>query len=132
MQLILIGAASSLNVTAVCLGEQLTLICQTTRDRCLAWNIYIPHYDKSYSKLYAYEGARDTSSVVVDAMVILTFDRTSASGVFPLVSQLSISTVATQLNGTMINCTERTLENIILQTTLHIIDTNGKYIIIAT
>ena len=114
---------------AVCLDEQLMLTCQTTMDRRLSWDIYIPHHDRSYSKLYAYEGARDTSSVEVDAMVTLTFDRTSESEVFPLISQLSVNNVTIHLNGTMINCTERTLRNIILQKTIHIIDT-GEYILI--
>ena len=108
-----IGAASSPN--AVCPDEQLILTCHT-QDQLLAWNVYIPHYNRSYGpKLYAYEGARDTFSVEVEAMVTLTFDRISESGVFPLVSQLSINNVATQLNGTMINYTELTLENIILR-----------------
>ena len=111
----------------MCPDEQLILTCHT-QDQLLAWNVYISHYNRSYGpKFYAYEGARDTFSVEVDAMVTLTFDRISESGVFPLVSQLSINNVATQLNGTMINCTELTLENIILQIMLHIIDTNGEY-----
>ena len=53
----------------------------------------------------------------------------SESGVLPLVSQVSINSAASHLNGTMINCTERSLEleNIILWTTVHIIDVvNGK------
>ena len=112
----------------MCPAEQHILICNTTQDQLLEWNVYIPYYNRSYGpKVYAYQGTRDLSSVVVDSMVTLTFDRTSESGVRPFVSQLSINNVATQLNGTMINCTELTLENIILQIMLHIIDTNGEY-----
>ena len=118
-------------VIAVCPAEQHILTCNATQDQLLEWNVYIPYYNMSYGpKLYAYEGARDTSSVEVNPMVTLTFDRTFESGVFPFVSQLSINTVATQLNGTMISCTECTLENIILQAIIHIIDTGeGKHII---
>ena len=86
----------------MCAGKKSALTCQTTMDQHLSWDIYIPHHDRSYSKLYAYEGARDTSSVEVDAMVTLTFDRTSESEVFPLISQLSINNVTTHLNGTLL------------------------------
>ena len=119
------GAAASLRV---CSGEQLILTCQTTQDQLVFWNIYVPYYNRSYSRLHANEGVREVTHEVVDAMVTLTFVRISESGVFPLVSQLSISNAATSLNGTMINCTEYSLRNVILQREIHIISSiNRKY-----
>ena len=112
----------------MCPGEQLTLTCQTAQDQFVAWNIYVPYYNRSYSRLHANEGIREVTNEVVDAMVTLTFMRISEPGVFPLVSQLSINNAATSLNGTMINCTEHSLRNIILQRTIHIINgSNRKY-----
>ena len=94
----------------------------------MIWNINVPYYNKSYNRLHGNEGVREVTHEVVDSLVTLTFERISESGVFPLVSQLTINNAATSLNGTMINCTERTLRNIILQRVIHIIDGhNRKY-----
>ena len=95
----------------------------------MSWNVYFPHFNKSYSKFYAYTGVRDPVSFEIDSMVNLSFDRISESGVLPLISQLSITNVAAHLNGTMINCTEHSLEldsNIILQTVVSIINTRVR------
>ena len=71
------------DMTRVCPGERLTLVCQTDQDldQILSWNVFIPHYNRSYSKLYAYTGVRDPLSVEIDSMVTLSFDRISESGV---------------------------------------------------
>ena len=92
------------------------------------WNVHIPHHNKSYSKFYSYTGLRDPISYEIEPMVTLSFDRISESGVLPLISQLSINNVSVNLNRTRINCTERTLDNILLlsnmQTIIHIINSD--------
>ena len=110
------------NLTKMCPGEQLTLMCQTNMDQILTWDVYFPYYPMFYTKLIANEGVRDMQTVRVDPIVTLTFDRTSESNILPLVSQLSINNITGHLNGTTINCTEHSMGNIILQRKIHIID----------
>ena len=90
------------------------------------WNIYVPYYNRSYPRLHANEGVREVTREVVDSLVTLTYMRISESGVFPLVSQLTINNAATSLSGTIINCTEHTLRNIILQRVIYIIDGRNR------
>ena len=114
------------NVTKVCPGELITLICQTGHDQLLRWNVYVSYYNMTYSKLIANEGVNEMVSMQVDSMITLTFERISESGTLPLVSQLTINNAAGRLNGTMINCTEHSLDNIIQQRVIHTINTEAN------
>ena len=115
----------------MCPKEQLTLECQSSLqdDFILEWNVYVPYRNKTYSKPFSKDGVRDLTTVAIESMVTLSFDRISESGDLPLVSQLSINNVSVNLNGTRINCTERTIDNdnLIIQTVIHIINSDfGK------
>ena len=85
--------------------------------------------NKTYSKIYSYSGVRDPTSIEIEPMVTLTFDRqiNESNGILQLVSQLSINNVAAHLNGTIINCTESALnlENIKSQIIIHIVNTDN-------
>lgn len=107
----------------MCPGKQISLICHTDQDQFLKWNVYVPYYNMSYSKIHAYQGIREVTHTEVDPMVTLTFERISESDTLPLVSQLSINNIAALLNETMITCTEQSLRNIKLRRAIHIIDT---------
>ena len=100
---------SRTSITEKCPGEQLTLICRTNQDQLLTWDVYVPYYSMFYTKIVANEGVRDVQTVQVHPTVTLTFDRTSESNILPLVSQLSINNITRHLNGTTINCTERSV-----------------------
>ena len=106
-------------------------MCQSTHQQAnfLTWNVYIPHYNKTYSKSYSISGVRDPVSYEIEPIITLFLNRISEQEVLPLISQLSINNVSVNLNGTRINCTERSDNKLlsIMQTIIHIINSNfGK------
>ena len=124
--------SGSFNIPLVCPGKQLTLECKSSlQDNfILEWNVYVPYRNKTYSKPFSKDGVRDPTTVEIESMVTLSFDRISELGDLPLVSQLSINNVSVNLNETRINCTEHDDDNnnnIIILTVIHIINSDfGK------
>ena len=130
--MIIVYNSGSFNTPLVCPEEKLTLECQSSlqNDFILGWNVYVPYRNKAYPKLFSKDGVRDNTTVEIESMVTLSFNRISESGDLPLVSQLSINNVSVNLNETRINCTERDDDdnnNNIILIVIHIINSDfGK------
>jgi hypothetical protein len=78
-----------------------------------------------YSKPYSKNGVRDPVEFEIESMVTLSFDRISESGSLPLVSRLSINNVSVNLNETRINCTEPINDIFIIETVIHVINSDS-------
>ena len=108
------------NEVAVCMGENLTLMC-TTSETLLTWHVSIPNRHLVDTR---YIGSSDVGnnqpSVTIDQTRI-QFIRTSVS---PLTSIVPIENLTARFNGTMVECLDS--ERILL-TTIHVIK-NGIYL----
>ena len=100
---------SPLGMVTVCPGGQLLLICERLSGFILYWNVSVPHL----------AGATSHRIIVSSEAVVLSpkfnigvtefnITRTSDS---PLISQLLISNVTTEINGSTIYCSEDDDEN---------------------
>ena len=107
----MIGASvtlSPLGMVSLCPGGQALLTCERTSGSFLYWTVSVPHLDTrerivadqgDFSPNLLFNGLHSTA---------FTITRTSES---PLVSQLLISNVTTEINGSTIYCTEDGNEN---------------------
>lgn len=105
----MILSASSSGVVSICPGKQLSLVCTVNHSRVLQWAIFLPEGNITRSlRNIPYAGSiqslinltlNDTADTVT-----FHFTRTSETGMLPLIAELLIDRVSTNLNGTNILC----------------------------
>ena len=97
-------------IVSVCVGDNVTLMCNTT-GRFLEWSFSpIPENETvpmRYTRALQHSGPnhRQVSEQRIGSITFL-YSRSSAENVLPLTSTLSISPVSEDLNGTVVNCTD--------------------------
>ena len=96
----------------------------------LRWSITIPLVENGFaSVIVSHIQTRMINPIRINPDTSLTISRLSPNGTLPLVSNLSVTNVTTDLNGTMVECFTR-INNISFQkvATIHVISsgTNGK------
>ena len=106
---------------SVCPGNQLELTCSTSESMFLQWNLTIPHYEVTDTRVISASNMVGTVTPLQVPSVAFTFSITSAS---PLTSNLLINSTTGNLNDTKIICTERGSDlDRSSETNLHIINT---------
>ena len=99
-------------IVSVCVGDDVTLMCNTT-GRFLEWSFsLIPENETvsmRYSRALQPSGLNhlQVSEQRIGSTIFL-YSRSSAENVLPLTSALSIGPVSEDLNGTVVNCTDAT------------------------
>ena len=104
-----IGASitlSPLGVVSVCPGGQVLLTCETTSGSFLHWHVSVPHMT-TREIILANQGAFRPIDILLHSA---TFNiiHTSTN---PLTSQMIVSNVTTEVNGSTIYCSEDGNEN---------------------
>ena len=96
---------SPLEMVSVCPGGQVLLTCETMSDPFLYWDVSILHLAMSREIIVSNLGAISTTALQFNGLHLTEFNviRTSGS---PLISQLLISNVTTEINGSTIYCSE--------------------------
>ena len=92
---------------SVCPEGQITFVC-TTNSTVHEWNIFVPSHNYNRSKLVTIHSPFMNESFplgMIDLVAYVT--KTSISDSLPLISTLSLINVTTDLNGTVVQCTER-------------------------
>ena len=103
-------SASSSGVVSVCPGKQLCLVCTANHSDFLKWTIFLPEGNITQSlRSIPYEGPgfiRPLNLTLNDTAdtVAFHFTRTSEKDILPLIAELLIDRVSTNLNGTNILC----------------------------
>ena len=104
-------------IASVCVGDNVTLMCNTT-GRFLEWSILlIPENEAEnetapmlrYTHAFQHSGPNyhQVSEQRIGSITFL-YSRSSAENVLPLISTLSISSASEDLNGTVVNCIDVT------------------------
>ena len=89
-------------MVSVCPGGQVLLTCERLNDSVLYWTVSIPHLDTPREIIVTSQGVLLSSEVRIG---FTEFSVTLTSG-SPLISQLLISNVSTEINGSTIYCSE--------------------------
>jgi hypothetical protein len=109
----------------ICPGEQQTTLMCSTNHIFLEWNVStigqrgirsISYFDQSLAIL----------PIMMDS-TNFTFSRVSSPGALPLVSNMTIMNVTSNLEGTVITCTglnSSSESSVVLMTTIHVYDIN--------
>ena len=121
-------------VAAVCQeGDQLELTC-TSSDAVHRWEFTIFPENITHTTVPIISvGTSGSSPPMTFSGSVITFSRLSGQDVLPLVSRTAVSSVRSDLNGTMVDCFEGISSiNSVSTTTIRIIDPGqfGKKIII--
>ena len=101
---------SPLEMVSVCPGGQVLLTCETMSDPFLYWDVSIPHLAMSREIIVSNQGDISTTALQFNGLHLTEFNVTRTSG-SPLISQLLISNVTTEINGSTIYCSEDGDEN---------------------
>ena len=118
-------------MVSVCPGGQVLLTCERMSGSFIHWTVSIPHLPMSRESIVADQG--DISTVTTDLkfnglhFTEFSVTRTSES---PLISQLLINNVTTEINGSTIYCSENGDENGAPAVTVNVKFYNGNNIII--
>ena len=94
-------------VALVCHGKQLTFTCQTNESSILQWIVIFPKTNIVYTRNVPFTGDGLLPSIMhsaTDSTVVFNFSRISEPNTYPLIAELSIDSIYTDLNGTEINC----------------------------
>ena len=94
---------SPLGTVSVCPRGQALLTCERISGSFLYWNVSVPHLAVSRESIVANEG--DFSSLQFSRLHSTAFTITRTSG-NPLISQLLVNNVTTEINGSTIYCSE--------------------------
>ena len=104
---IMILSASSSGVVSVCPGKQLCLVCTVNHSRVLKWAISLPKGNITSLRSIPYSGFIGPLNLTLnDAAdtVVFHFTRTSEEWMLPLIVELLIDRVSTNLNETNVLC----------------------------
>jgi hypothetical protein len=101
---------SSSGVVSICPGKQLSLVCTVNHSLFLKWAITIPQSNSTQSLMtnVPYTGLNQSSinlmlNDIADT-VPFHFTRISESGMLPVIAELLVDRVSTDLNGTDVQC----------------------------
>ena len=92
-------------MVSVCPGGQVLLTCETMSDPFLHWDVSIPRLAMSREIIVSNQGAISTTALQFNGLHLTEFTVTRTSG-SPLISQLLINNVTTEINGSTIYCSE--------------------------
>ena len=117
-------------VAPVCrVGDPIQLTC-TASVEFIQWSILRVNHEQG-GKLEKVTNdvvmnSRDPSQMIQTTTnsIVFTFTRISTQGASPLVTTLSVDSVGTDLNGTVVNCTDVANTMTSASTTFQIIDSN--------
>ena len=110
-------------IVPVCSGDQLELVCNSTRSP-LEWRLNVPNVARVYRSGIASDLSETGGEIQINSTTI-TFSRITNTNEVPLLSRLLIDSVNVSLNGTEVICEDvTTLES--ASTTITIIPNNRK------
>ena len=129
---------SPVMVAPVChVGDPLQLTC-TASVEFIQWSILRINHEQG-GKLEKVTNdviinSRDPSQMIQTTAnnIAFTFTRVSTRGASPLVTTLSVDSVGTDLNGTVVNCTDLANTTTSATATIQIIDSNQSELVIST
>ena len=129
---------SSVMVAPVCrVGDPLQLTC-TASVEFIQWSILRINHEQGVTLEKVTNdviiNSRDPSQMIQTTAnnIVFTFTRVSTQGASPLVTTLSVDSVGTDLNGTVVNCTDLANTMTSATTTIQIIDSNQSELVIFT
>ena len=112
-----------------CVGDPLQLTCTAPVESSIKWNIFRIVSDV----VITIGSAKNQRTPVTVNSVMFTFTKTSDPGASPLVSTLSIDSVSSFLNGSVVNCSDLLDSTTSAATTIQIIDTpQSEFVIVVT
>lgn len=112
-------------VAHVCPGGRLVLICSTNAS-LMQWSVTVPRYDTTETRLLQYSGTAQRTTPIMIGLITFNISRMlDESLTLPLVSTIISNGVTTDVNGTVVICTE-VGANTQLMTSIHIIDHESK------
>jgi hypothetical protein len=99
-------SVSSSGVVSVCPGKQLSLVCTVNHSHRLEWAIALPQSNSTQplTRNVPYSGIKNQRPFNLTPDTAIRFTRTSESGMLPLIAELLIDRVSTDLNGTDVQC----------------------------
>ena len=97
-------------MVSVCPGGQVLLTCERMSGSFLHWNVSIPRLARSREAIVPIQGAISTTALQFNGLHLTEFNVTRTSQ-NPLISQLLIYNVSTEINGSTIYCSEDGDEN---------------------
>ena len=97
-------------MVSACPGGQALLTCETMSGSFLYWTVSIPRLAISRESIVSSQGAINTAALQFNGLHLTEFNVTRMSG-NPLISQLLINNVTTEINGSTVYCSEDGNEN---------------------
>jgi hypothetical protein len=116
-----IGASitlSPLGMVSVCPGGQVLLTCERMSGSILYWDVSVPHLATAQERIILSQGVILSSEFRI-GFTEFNITRTSES---PLISQLLINNVTTEINGSTIYCSEDGNENGAPMVTINVVN----------
>ena len=98
----------SSEIAPACNGEQLKMTCTTTGS-FLQWNVTLLESEamiNSYTRTFSSGDSSSKQPSITINSTMISFVRTSAEGVSPLISTLVISPISRTFNGSRVECIE--------------------------
>ena len=105
---LLIGASitlSPLGMVSVCPGGQILLTCERMSGFFLYWDVFIPRLAMTREIIVSSQGDISTTALQFNELHLTEFTVTRTSD-SPLISQLLINNVTTEINRSTIYCSE--------------------------
>ena len=101
----MILSAYSSGVVSVCPGKQLCLVCTANHSDFLEWAIALPEWNSTQTlRNIPSNGMKNQPSFNLTPDTAFHFNRASEEWMLPLVAELLIDRVSTNLNGTNVLC----------------------------
>ena len=111
----------------MCLGGRLELTCSTNAS-LMQWSVTVPRYELTETRRLQYSGtARRATSIIIGSITFNISRTLDESMALPLISTIITNSVTTDINGTLVNCSELGT-NTQLTTRIHIIGSESKSI----
>ena len=106
----MIGLGTSISLTplgivSVCPGGQVLLTCEGISGSFLFWTVSIPRLATTHDTIVADQGAVSTTDLQFNGLHSTAFNVTRTSG-NPLISQMMVNNVTTEMNGSTIYCSD--------------------------
>ena len=96
---------SPLGMVSVCPGRQVLLTCERMSGSFLFWTVSIPHLAMTREIIVSSQGAISTTALQFNGLHLTEFNVTRTSD-SPLISQLLINNVTTEINESVIYCSK--------------------------
>jgi hypothetical protein len=116
---------SSPEVVSICPGKQLSLVCTVNHSILLKWAITLPERNSTQSlmRYVPYDsGMKNQRSFNLTCDTAIHFTRTSESRTLPLIAELLIDRVITDLNGTDVQCLPSNDSDPQITFTIHVLE----------